>query len=520
MQGIEKPNINTVMSKFVPPSESDLIEHVKGFGSNLKLTDMPDRNHLRRICTEVGDAEGHIELIMDWFNPKNLMVIKVPGDTSPGIRWKKLGYRNKKEALRPAVLEASRIVQRMIDTGEGYSVPPCGVAGRGKRVDTLAVSSDNEKKPGRLIVIPDLVRHLIGSMASKGVSRSMSRTRKENGGVMLGMGPFDSNYSRISEWTKGADAFLFIDFKKFDQSIPGFVITHAFQCAKRHLESAPGSKGYWKSEYDQLVNTEICLPSGDVYRKDRGVASGDPWTSIIGSYANLIMLKYALDVLNLSGKVWTFGDDSIIAVYNNGSSKEQLMSSMATVLKRSFGVTVSVKKSYPLNFLVGIDSAPIPKVSGGSFLSMYFTWTSSGVMPTRPTQDLHELMLKPEKYHRDVGWEIARTVMAYLVFYWNEDARSLLEDYWDYLHSKYKMPEMVSRQMVWTLTKEHDIPFERFQLNWLLRLPDAAEVEFLYKYGHTQFFEPRLGTALYSDVVKDIGGNVLFDYELAMKYVP
>nr|QED88100.1 RNA-dependent RNA polymerase [Colletotrichum gloeosporioides RNA virus 1] len=510
--GIEGPAADVIMSEFVPPSQEDLYQHIAGFGAP-----GPDGSHLSsvdiaRVLKDLHRLESWGPQIEGLLDVQRLPKIKVPSRTSPGIRWKRLGYKTKRSALVQAVVESTRLVNRMVEEGKEYDVPPCGVAGRGKRVDINRDMSQTDRKDGRLIVMPDLVRHLIGSLGS---SPYMSRLRNLDhslGGVLLGMGPFQEQYQSISEWSQGANKFLFIDFKKFDQRIPRRLLLIVMKYIAGRFASGPGTKAYWRSEFRHLVETEIAMPDGCVYRKKRGVASGDPWTSLAGSYANFIILKMACDKLGLKVKIWTFGDDSVVAVYD-WAGQYDLLAEVSRIAWEMWGMVTSKEKSYSSDHLVDIDDNPRPRV-GGSFLSMYFLQTEMGVRPTRPLQDMYELMLKPEKCRNSLEWEVVRTSMAYLVFYYNSDARFVLEEYWTWLHRKFKIPELTGTAEDLETLREMDIPWSSFKMEWLNRLPFSGEVELMYKYGHTKFFAPVLWATWYHGDGDVLGNHLVNDPRL------
>ncbi|QIC51517.1 RNA-dependent RNA polymerase [Fusarium culmorum virus 1] len=510
---IEGPAEDVVLSEFVPPSEEDLYEHIAGFGESLGGVIPPLPVDYALLFRELSSVEQWGGTITDYLNPALLPKIKVPSRTSPGIRWKRLGYKTKRQALVPAVIEASRALNRIVGLGECYTVPPCGVAGRGKRVSMERDSkSTGPRKEGRLIVMPDLVRHLLGPLGSIPVMSHLKKMDHSGGGVMLGMGPFQEHYSDIAEWAKGAVSFIFIDFRKFDHRIPREVPRQVMKYIQSKFEDCPGSRAYWKSEFTQLVDTVIAMPNGDVYQKSRGVASGDPWTSIVDSYANWIMLKWIFHQLGLEVKIWTFGDDSVVAVHNKVVNQKD-MDSVKEVAWNEFGMNIADDKSYFTDHLVDIDDDP-EEQSSGSFLSLYFLATPFGIRPTRPLQDLYELMLKPERNGGTVEWEVVRTSMAYLTFFYNEKARMVLDMYWEWLHETYQIPELSGTYKDLELLRQMDIPWNSFKIEWLNHLPMAAEVELMYKYGHTGFYPPLLWGAWYSKHDRDVSGNTLVDPKL------
>jgi len=506
LAAVPPPSSDVVCSEFVPPDISDLYKHLAGFGSVRPDGTSISNSTYVALLREVSTLESWGPVLTDWMSPAVLAELKVPGHTSPGIRWKRLGYKNKREALMPALVEATRTLGRIRDSGEVYVVPPAGVAGRGKRVGLTVDRSAPDRKEGRLIVMPDLEHHLLASMASSPYMGHLRSVPKENGGVLLGMGPFSGNYQQIANWAQGASYFLFLDFSKFDQSIPALLLKHVMKHISSRFEKEPGFVPYWQAQYENLVHTRVAMPDGQVYRKPRGVASGDPWTSLADSYANWIALLHASHLLGRKVKVWTFGDDSIVAVYDRPRPAVNELELWKDALYGSFGLSVSAEKSYVSTVLVDIDEDPEPKKSG-SFLSMYFLQTPWGVRPTRSIQDLYELFLVPERNRGTLRWEIVRTSMAYLVFYWNDTARYVLEEYWDWLHKTHSVPELYGTMEDFTLLREMDIPWSSFKVEWLNHLPTPAEAELMYQYGHTGFFPPALWALAYRSCTDPVLGN-------------
>jgi len=463
---------------------------VFGYGIDRLRGDLFSDSEIDVALDYLLDIEGPFIPVDDWLTRSALSSFRVPAGTSPGVRSKRLGFRTKRDALLPALLEASVILERMKMGEEKYRVPPCGVAGRGKRID---IRTAKVGKQGRLIVIPDIVRHLMGQLGSRPMMRLLYKFNKERGGVLLGWGPFSGNYQKIASWCEGATGFMFLDFKKFDQTVPARLIEAAFAHIRIHFSECPGSTGYWASEYEQLVNTEIVLPDGSVYRKDKGVASGDPWTSVVGSYVNWLVLHICLFKLRgkVDFKIWTFGDDSIVCFYGTPTGLEELSRLVA-----QWGMEVSPEKSYITESLATTDPNPSPG-SSGSFLSNYFLKTPMGVRPTRPLSDLIELMSIPEANVGTVEWEVIRTAAMYVGFYYNPVANSILRSYWEWLHTKFKIPDVQPGISLYRVLRENDIPWEEFNVSWLARLPEDFELELLYRDGHTDVVAPCLLATIY-----------------------
>jgi hypothetical protein len=204
-------------------------------------------------------------------------------------------------------------------------------------------------------------------------------------------------------------------------------------------EPFPGDDVYWNTMYENLVQTYIAFPDGSLLRKSRGVASGDPWTSIVGSICNYIIIYSVLDPGFY--KVYTFGDDSIIAYYPDGVPGVEAdgadwlhrdlisLEELSAAVNQLYGVTVSVKKSYTASKLYISEREILQNdfTNSAQFLSLHFN--ESGY-PVPRTADVLLKMMYPERNKHSTNWEKIRCVSYYIQGYWNTFIREHIIHYW------------------------------------------------------------------------------------------
>jgi hypothetical protein len=423
----------------------------------------------------------------------DIAAVRVPAQSSPGLRWRKLGFTTKKHALPMAAVEATRILKGMREcSSQLYDVPPCKIGGRGKLVGPDKVGTG---KDGRLIVIPDLVRHLLGSIGSKPYTWALKTKPKEQGGVMLGMGPFSSNYDRLARYNKLNTSFLMMDFSSFDSTVPSWLIRAALRLVLSRFKDLPPK--YFDSEFRQLVNTRIAFPNGEVISKKGGIASGDPWTSIIGSYCNWIALDITMHHFGLESNIWVFGDDSLIGL--KSLPPRVSVGDITDYLFSTFGLVAKPAQTWlTQQFFSSSDS---PDGTSVCFLSSCFLKTPSCTVPVRSTEDMHNLLLHPESNPEDYVWEMVRVTALYLLYFFNRDAADHLFWYWTWLHKKFDVPDykLIRRHHLGSL-RELGFDPRHFDCSWLVTLPDPTEIISLYLYGYRTFFLPALGRSIYKDL--------------------
>lgn len=149
--------------------------------------------------------------------------------------------------------------------------------------------------------------------------------------------------SYISEFQSLTKRVYCLDFSGFDATIPPFVIGDAFEILKTHLDLTSEEQDLFYRLTNDFIHARIVLPDASIYQKHRGIPSGSPFTSLIGSICNLIILNYIW--IKLTGvalnekRSLILGDDSIVATNSNVS-----LDDIARVADE-LGMEVSVQKS-------------------------------------------------------------------------------------------------------------------------------------------------------------------------------
>jgi hypothetical protein len=117
-----------------------------------------------------------------------------------------------------------------------------------------------------------------------------------------------------------------VDFSGFDSSIPASVLGDAFEVLKSYLHLNSEEKELFYRLTNDFIHSRIVLPDGSMYQKHRGIPSGSPFTSIIGSICNLLVLNYmwikVTGVALTKDRVMVLGDDSVVAANANPSLRE------------------------------------------------------------------------------------------------------------------------------------------------------------------------------------------------------
>lgn len=98
-----------------------------------------------------------------------------------------------------------------------------------------------------------------------------------------------------------------LDWKTFDANMPAWLLDICFDVLEKMIDfstmtvrderinftddKASEYKRAFNFVRQNFIHTKIMLPDGTVLRKDQGVPSGSYFTQIVGSLANLILIR-------------------------------------------------------------------------------------------------------------------------------------------------------------------------------------------------------------------------------------
>ena len=244
---------------------------------------------------------------------------------------------------------------------------------------------------------PEIDDHIIMSTFSQPVAQVVKESWKE-GCIMYGMSPFnrggtvflnnivadvvpalasrkrwdvDPTYSQVKEMDAAIQSFvnlyedkftyIKIDFSRYDSKIVsevGSAAMRSFQNmydldTKRRRRRLGRVFDYMERA---IVNTQICMPDGQVWRKGIGNVSGSPFTTLYNSWTDGLFMWTAISFL-LEGKVdpritlRVHGDDNIVVV-PKALSKIVNLENLVEVLEGGMHLKVNVAESGECSKLV------------------------------------------------------------------------------------------------------------------------------------------------------------------------
>lgn len=158
-----------------------------------------------------------------------------------------------------------------------------------------------------------------------------------------------------------------LDFSQFDQTVPAWLIRHAFYLIGKCFGAEWNTQLKWIC--NNFINTQIVLLGGQVVEKHRGIPSGSNFTQAVGSICNaLVILSYLFSISGESDpsrletavlrkmgsaspydmSMFTMGDDNLF-FYDD----ELDIHSLSTYVENNFGMKVHPDKT---DFGLNLDS--------------------------------------------------------------------------------------------------------------------------------------------------------------------
>ena len=192
-----------------------------------------------------------------------------------------------------------------------------GIKGRNKMCDLSKSGSFTT----RLIMTPeDTIKRILNIVANR-LTRAISKMPDTE--IWLAKKNSDGNlptFLKSKLRPTYESKYVCADFSKFDMNVREELIVVSFGVLRSMLPKGKSIDHFFLFACSSIVIKFICLPEGYCYRLTKGLASGNPFTSLIGRIVNFLVTRHALRVSTPKPHkiICAFsGDDSIINLNGN-----------------------------------------------------------------------------------------------------------------------------------------------------------------------------------------------------------
>ncbi|APG78323.1 RdRp [Wuhan cricket virus 2] len=330
-----------------------------------------------------------------------------PGAKSPGLPYKTLGYSTKRDAVSdPAVMDEIRKIWYAVEANQQVELPDVACYARAQICtrDTNKVRATWGYPLAVYMAEAAYFYPILDVLKDKSKPHIAYGVEMANGGMQY--------LHRMAE-VCGPRPILLGDWKRFDKTIPAWLIRDAFKIVAEaidweHVQDSEGkiwkvrehrSKRRWRKLVQYFIDTPIRLSDGTRYMKHSGVPSGACFTNVIDSVVNMIIMRYL--VYELTGDLPVddiyLGDDSTIVL-----PRLIDLDQLAELALSHFGMVLNTKKST-------ITYRP----SNIHFLGYY----NQGGHPYKPLDTIVASTIYPERTCRNKVETITRLIgQAFSVF--------------------------------------------------------------------------------------------------------
>lgn len=262
----------------------------------------------------------------------------------------------------------------------------------------------------RCLLMPDNIVHAIGSPFAKLAQSHFTNNYQQP--LFIGTTIVKNGYIKYIDYFNGYDSFFVFDYSKYDSSIPRAVVIAAFSIILKMF-----SDSYTKDEIFRIImylistyiDTSVVTPGGWLYCKTRGTPSGSPFTTLINSLCNYLMVTTIFKAFkpfkNIEHKFSIQGDDIVVATKGYYFRKRKNVDLFLLTLSKTFGIKIkesSVLLSTSL-FVSRLENSI-------NFLGNYYVYGQ----PIRHYSDYIEMLSYPRRKIIDRNDRIDRAA-AYLM---------------------------------------------------------------------------------------------------------
>jgi len=322
--------------------------------------------------------------------------VRVNPTAFPGIVSSRLG-KNRKQVFGVS----AEIAKRHYRAAKDKFTPDLSFWACGGREKPNQLKSPGDLLKSRLVLMPETPSSLLESAFSQPFTEML---KKAQGDIMIGCTMTDQGFERVLADFKLDEHVKAFDWSNFDAHVGESLIVASFAIVRACFF---GDDRWLDNLFLRFIShflvKQVVTPGGWLYTIACGVPSGSPFTSIIDSLANWLVLVDMEIAIGGPGSVKrnarrTYGDDFLQAIRDDPPTKDEYVE--LALFRWGFVAKPSAAQEGPLSTTECRSSLP--------FLSYRFPCG----LPARPIEDAIKLALLPKKARFTYGQQWQRVVFG------------------------------------------------------------------------------------------------------------
>jgi hypothetical protein len=253
------------------------------------------------------------------FDSNDIFNVKVNKKAYNGIQTSKMFGPKMKDSIRWTMPISKRIVDDCIVKKLRPDVSLWAVGGKAKRID-LSPEQDKFQRTRVILQSEDSLK-LIGLMLLQPFTDRFKRLPP--GALMIGHSIEDGKYLDFQNYFINDDENLGCidcDWSQFDNHVYEELIVSAFGVIRACFPIGVEYDNYFLYQAGSMIFKHIVMPGSKlIYRIDKGLPTGHPYTSMVGSIINWLLWSTGMsktipeEYLHLT-RIKSLGDDTIVQI--------------------------------------------------------------------------------------------------------------------------------------------------------------------------------------------------------------
>lgn len=249
---------------------------------------------------------------LDKPDPLGCLSVKTNGNAYAGklseLYFEKSNHSYVDKYIKPIAVEFNEMIMTNL-------VPDKSIWTIGGRVRFMGDDKIEDDLRCRVLIMPEGVNKIVGLNTIQPFYERLVELQKfhPNNEICLGTSFLEGNFFNFDDVNRQFDNVIEADLKRYDQSATEPQIVAAFGILRSCYPEGDDIDLLFLHHCAAFLFKNIVTPGGFIYRVSKGIATGSPFTSAIGSILNWMNWSRVADELGIENRqIRVYGDDTLL----------------------------------------------------------------------------------------------------------------------------------------------------------------------------------------------------------------